>query len=397
MAENTKLFTPLKLGSTELQHRVVMAPLTRFRADFNHVPTEPMVKHYAQRAVVPGTLIISEATYISPRAGGYPNVPGLWSDEQLAGWKRVTDAVHAKGSKIYVQLWYLGRAASPDPVSSGGAMPDDEFDYEKDFVSASAIKMWPEGPTPRAMSEEEIKQTINDYATAAKNAVEKGGFDGAEIHGAHGYLIDQFTQDKSNQRTDQWGGRIENRARFALEVTKAVINAIGADRTGIRLSPWAHFQGMRMGDPIPQFSYLIQQLRDYNLAYLHLVEPRVSGVMDRDPENETLDFALQSWGKDKPVLVAGGFNTERAIEAVEEKYHEHPVAVVFGRRFIATPDLVYRVKKGLPFNDYDRFTFYINQKAGHKLEPGYIDYPYSEEFIKDFGKPDVAAEGGMVG
>ncbi|KAJ4424863.1 hypothetical protein N0V82_000366 [Gnomoniopsis sp. IMI 355080] len=391
MAENTKLFTPFKVGSTELEHRVVMAPLTRFRADDDHVPTEPMVRQYAQRAVVPGTLLITEATYISHKAGGYPNIPGLYTDKQLAAWKKVTDAVHAKGSKIYVQLWYLGRAAYPDPVGSGGAIPDDKFDYEHDFVSASPIKMYPEGPTPRAMTEEEIVQTISDYATAAKNAVEKAGFDGVEIHGAHGYLIDQFTQDKSNQRTDQWGGSIENRARFAIEVTKAVIKAVGAERTGIRLSPWAHFQGMRMADPIPQFSYLIHQLRSLDLAYLHLVEPRVSGVVDRDPENETLNFALQSWGRDKPVLIAGGFTTETAIEAVEKKYHDHPVAIVFGRRFISTPDLVYRVKKGLPFNDYDRNTFYINQKAGHKIEPGYIDYPYSEEYIKEFGKPDVAA------
>lgn len=390
MAENTKLFTPFKVGSTELEHRVVMAPLTRFRADDDHVPTEPMVKHYAQRAVVPGTLLLTEATYISHKAGGYPNIPGLYTDKQLAGWKKITDAVHAKGSKIYVQLWYLGRAAYPDPVGSGGAIPDDKFDYEHDFVSASPIKMYPEGPTPRALTEEEIVQTISDYATAAKNAVEKAGFDGVEIHGAHGYLIDQFTQDKSNQRTDQWGGSIENRARFAIEVTKAVVKAVGAERTGIRLSPWAQFQGMRMADPIPQFSYLIHQLRSLDLAYLHLVEPRVSGVVDRDPENETLNFALQSWGRDKPVLIAGGFTTETAIEAVETKYHDHPVAIVFGRRFISTPDLVYRVKKGLPFNDYDRNTFYINQKAGHKIEPGYIDYPYSEEYIKEFGKPDVA-------
>ncbi|KAF3761999.1 NADH:flavin oxidoreductase/NADH oxidase family protein [Cryphonectria parasitica EP155] len=390
MAENTKLFKPLKVGSIQLDNRVVMAPLTRFRADFDHVPTDAMAQYYAQRAVVPGTLLISEATYITAKAGGYPTIPGLWTDAQLAGWKKVTDAVHAKGSKIICQLWYLGRAARPDPVGSGGAFADDDFDYKNDFVSASDVKMWEGGPTPRALTEEEIWATINDYATAAKNAVEKGGFDGVEIHGAHGYLIDQFTQDTCNKRTDQWGGSIENRARFALEVTKAVVKAVGADRTGIRLSPWAQFQGMRMKDPIPQFSYLIHQLRELDLSFLHLVEPRVSGVVDRDPENESLDFALQSWGREKPVFIAGGFTTETAIEAVESKYHDHEVAVVFGRRFISTPDLVYRVKKGIPFNEYDRFTFYINQKEGAKREPGYVDYPYSEEFIKEFGKPDVA-------
>lgn len=277
MAENTKLFQPVKVGSTELEHRVVMAPLTRFRADVNHVPTEPMVQYYAQRSVVPGTMLISEATYISAKAGGYPTIPGLWSEEQLTAWKKVTDAVHAKGSKIFAQLWYLGRAAYPDPVGSGGAIPDDDFDYKNDFVSSGNIKMYEEGPAPRPLSEDEIWATIGDYATAARNAVEKAGFDGVEIHGAHGYLIDQFTQDTCNNRTDQWGGSIENRTRFALEVTKAVIKAVGKERTGIRLSPWAQFQGMRMADPVPTFTYLINKLSEMDLAFLHLVEPRVSG------------------------------------------------------------------------------------------------------------------------
>lgn len=277
MAENTKLFTPLKVGETQLDHRVVMAPLTRFRANKEKVPTDAMVQYYAQRAVVPGTLLISEATFISPGAGGYPNIPGLWTDAQLAGWKKVTDAVHAKGSKMYVQLWHLGRAAYPDPVGSGGALPDDDFDYKNNYVSSSAVKMYEEGPTPRPLSEEEVWGTVNDYATAAKNAVEKGGFDGVEIHGAHGYMIDQFTQDTCNKRTDSWGGSIENRSRFAIEVVKAVTKAVGKERVGIRLSPWARFQGMGMADPIPQFSYLIHQLRELDLAFLHLVEPRVSG------------------------------------------------------------------------------------------------------------------------
>lgn len=391
MAENTKLFKPLQVGATKLDHRVVMAPLTRFRADADHVPTDVMAQYYAQRAVVPGTLLLSEATFISPQAGGYPNIPGLWTDAQLAAWKKVTDAVHAKGSTIYCQLWHLGRAAHPDPVGSGGAVPDDAFDYTKDFVSASDVPMYEGGPAPRPLTEDEIWATVRDYATAARNAVTKAGFDGVEIHGAHGYLIDQFTQDTSNRRTDAWGGSIEARARFAVEVTKAVVQAVGADRAGIRLSPWSNFQGMRMTDPIPQFSYLIQQLRELGLAFLHLVEPRVAGVIDRDPEGESLDFALQTWGKQKPVLIAGGFTTERAVEAVEDKYKDWDVAVVFGRKFISTPDLVYRVKKGLSFNDYDRTTFYINQKKGDKREPGYIDYPYSDEYIKEFGKPDVAA------
>lgn len=277
MAENTKLFQPLQIGSTQLDHRVVMAPLTRFRATRDHVPNDVVAQYYAQRAVVPGTLLLSEATYINAKAGGYPNIPALETDAQLAAWKKVTDAVHTKGSKIFAQLWHLGRAAHPDPVGSGGALPDDDFDYERDFVSASDVPMYEGGPAPRPLTETEIEATIAAYATAARNAVERGGFDGVEIHGAHGYLVDQFTQEASNRRTDGWGGSIEKRARFALEVTKAVVGAVGKDKVGIRLSPWARFQGMGMADPIPQFSYLIHELRQLDLAFLHLVEPRVSG------------------------------------------------------------------------------------------------------------------------
>lgn len=274
-AENTKLFTPFKVGNLQLDHRVVMAPLTRFRGTDEHVPTDVMTQYYAQRAVVPGTLMISEGAFVSPGSGGYANIPGLWSEEQQAAWRKVTDAVHARGSKIFVQLWALGRAAFPDPIGSGGAVKDDNFDFEHDFVSSSAVPMAEGLPTPRALTEEEIWATIKEYATAAKLSVEKGGFDGVEIHGAHGYFIDQFTQDTCNKRTDKWGGSIENRSRYALEVTKAVIKEVGADKVGIRLSPWSTFQGMRMADPIPQFSYLINQLRSLDIAYLHLVEPRV--------------------------------------------------------------------------------------------------------------------------
>lgn len=391
MAENTRLFTPFKVGSTTLDHRIVMAPLTRFRATDEQVPTEVMSRYYSQRSVVPGTLVISEATYVSKQGRGYANVPGLYTDAQLEGWKKVTDGIHAKGSKAFAQLWHLGRAAAPD-AGSGNPPKDPTFDFAKDLISSSAVSMSEGCPVPRALSEEEIHATIADYARAAKNAVEKGGFDGVEIHAAHGYLIDQFTQDTSNKRTDQWGGSIENRARFAVEVSKAVVAAVGKEKVGIRLSPWSTFQGMRMKDPIPQFSYLIDRLTELDLAFLHLVEPRVHGVVDVEPANETLDFALQAWGREKPVFIAGGFTTELAVQAVEQKYKDYAdqLAVVFGRRFISTPDLVYRVKKGLPLADYDRNTFYIHQQKGDKVEPGYIDYPYSDEYIKEFGKPDVS-------
>jgi NADPH2 dehydrogenase len=210
---------------------------------------------------------VTEATFISPAAGGYANVPGIHNEAQIKAWKEVTDAVHAKGSYIYCQLWALGRAAKREVINSEG------FDQ----VSSSAVPIGPlpeaatEQDLPRALTEAEILQYIKDYVHAAKSAI-AAGFNGVEIHGANGYLVDQFTQDTCNKRTDSWGGSIENRARFGIEVTKAVVDAIGADRTAIRLSPWNDFQGMKMDDPRPTFSYLVSALKELKLAFLHLVE-----------------------------------------------------------------------------------------------------------------------------
>ncbi|KAK8248266.1 NADPH dehydrogenase [Phyllosticta capitalensis] len=377
MAADSKLFTPFKVGSSQLQHRIVMAPLTRFRADDDHVPQPIMAEYYAQRASVPGTLLITEATYISKRAGGYPNVPGLYTDEQLAGWKKVIDAVHAKGSKIWVQLWALGRAANPQVLEKEGV--------KDGFVSSSPVPMTKDAPTPRALTEDEIVSYIQDYAQAAKDAVEKAGFDGVEIHGANGYLVDQFIQDVVNKRTDKWGGNVENRSRFALEVAKAVTQAVGADRTGIRLSPWSEFQSMKMAHPIEQFTHVIKGLKELDLAYVHLVESRVSGNADCEG-SDRLDFALEAWGKEKAVLIAGGMTATSAKKTVDEDYPDYNVGIVFGRYFISTPDLVFRVKKGLEFNKYNRDTFYNAKSA-----VGYTDYPFSPEFhagdvVKSFEK-----------
>ncbi|KAF2145831.1 uncharacterized protein K452DRAFT_295392 [Aplosporella prunicola CBS 121167] len=385
---NSKLFKPIKIGVSELEHRIVMAPLTRFRATDEYVPTNLMAQYYAQRAVTPGTLILGEAAVISPRAGGYSNVPGLWTDEQLAGWKVITDAIHAKGCKIWAQLWAIGRPAYPDPDGSGGAVKNDDFDFENDYVSASDVPMAKGLPAPRPLKEEEIYSFISDYASAAKAAIEKGGFD-AHTNGAPSYLIDQFTQDVSNKRTDAWGGSIEKRSRFCIEVTKAVVQAVGAERVGIRLSPWSTFQGMRMADPIPQFTYLITSLRKLDLAFLELLEPRVAAIIDRDPHDDSLAFALKAWGPDRPVLLSGGFKTPAsAYDAVDATYRDYEAAVVFGRLFISTPDLVFRVKKRIALTPYDRSTFY---KQKYMLpEPGYVDYPYSREFVEEFGLPAEA-------
>ncbi|XHG03891.1 Chanoclavine-I aldehyde reductase fgaOx3 [Aspergillus wentii] len=345
------LSSPLRVGRVELSHRMVLAPLTRFRADDDHVPLPLMKEYYSQRASEPGTLLITEATFIAPQAGGYPNVPMIHTPAQIAGWKEVTDAVHAKGSYIYLQLWALGRVANPTVLSSEGGF---------DVVSSSATPAGPDASTPRALDEKEIQAYISEYAQAARNAV-AAGFDGVEIHAANGYLIDQFTQDTCNTRTDRWGGSVENRARFALEVTKAVVDAVGPDRTGIRFSPWSNFQGMRMKDPVPQFAYLAQQLSKFSLSYVHLVESRISGNADIEATDQ-LDFFLDAYNRASPIIFAGGFKPDSASEAVKSRYAAYDAVIAFGRLFISNPDLPFRVKSGLPLTPYDRDSFYLRQK-----------------------------------
>ncbi len=225
--------------------------------------------------------MISEATFIAPAAAGYGNVPGIWSQEQITGWKKVTDAVHEKGSFIYLQLWALGRAADPENLKA---------EFGKKVVSASDIPI-KGGAKPEPLTEEEIWEFVGYYKQAALNAIE-AGFDGVEIHGANGYLVDQFLQDVSNNRTDAWGGSIEKRARFGLEVAKAVVGAVGAERTGIRLSPFSTFQDMKMDDPIPQFSYFVEHLKPLKLAYVHVVESRISGNADIE-NTDKLDFLVR--------------------------------------------------------------------------------------------------------
>jgi NADPH2 dehydrogenase len=367
---NSRLFQPLKLTpQITLAHRMAMAPLTRFRADDDHVPTPLMATYYTQRGSVPGTLLVTEATFISQSAGGYDNVPGIYNSAQVAAWRKVTDAVHAKGSYIFCQLWSLGRAAKPEVAAKEGFR----------VHSSSAVPMEEGAHVPEAMTAEEIRVRIGEYADAARKAIE-AGFDGVEIHAANGYLIDQFLQDTCNQRTDEWGGSVENRSRFAVEVTKAVVEAVGAERTGIRLSPWGRFQGMRMEDPVPQFEDVIRKIKGHGLAYLHLVDSRPTGdeAVDAffkvDPEGDSLDFAVNLW--DGPILIAGGITSAAlARDLVDQRYKDKDVIATFGRYFISTPDLPFRVKEGIELNPYNRNTFYIP-----KSPVGYIDYPVSKEF-----------------
>ncbi|KAJ7042341.1 hypothetical protein C8F04DRAFT_1219320 [Mycena alexandri] len=358
-----KLFQPRDIGHLKLKHRVVLAPLTRYRSSNpGHVPLLPMMKeYYTQRASTPGTLLITEATFIAACAGGYPHVPGIWSEEQVAAWKEITESVHAAGSYFFLQLWALGRAASPGQLRK----EDPRFPY----VSASDVKLASQKETPRPLTVPEIKEYIELYAQAARNAL-RAGFDGVEVHGANGYLIDQFTQDVSNHRTDDYGGTPENRCRFALQVLDAVSNAVGADRTGIRLSPWSTFQEMGMDDPKPTFAHLVSQIKKSHpdLAYLHVVEPRISGDKDNTRHNETSnDFIHEIWAPNT-LITAGGYTRETAIERAEETNG----LIAFGRQFLANPDLPVRLMKNVPTNVPDRKTFYRAASA-----TGYTDYPFA--------------------
>lgn len=367
----SRLFEPLDIGTMKLSNRIIMAPLTRYRVEDNHVVMLLVQDYYEQRAkAFPGTFLISEATVISPQAGGYRNVPGIWNEEQISGWKTVTDKVHKAGSYIYCQLWALGRVAIPEVKQEEGT---------GDVVSSSAIPHHENAPVPRALTESEIQQYIQDYATAAKNAL-AAGFDGIELHAANGYLIDQFIQDTCNKRTDKWGGSIENRSRFALEVTRAVVEAVGADRVGIRLSPWSTFQGMKMEEPVPQFTYLTNALREFKLAYLHLVESRISGNADIEA-TEKVNPIVDAWGKTSPIVLAGGFTPESAKKAVDQEFKDKEVAICFGRYFIPNPDLVWRVQNGVELRKYDREVFY---KV--KSPEGYADYELCEEWKRENSK-----------
>ncbi|KAI0450523.1 putative N-ethylmaleimide reductase [Xylaria acuta] len=366
MAENI-LFRQVRVGNMSLAHRVGMSPLTRLRASNEHVPLDMATEYYSQRASIPGTLLISEGTFISALDGGVPNVPGIYNEKQIRAWKEVTDAVHGQGSYIFCQLWVPGRAAIAGFAESEGIS----------IYSSSATPMEPDRGPPRELTVEEIQEKIRTHVTAAENAIE-AGFDGVEFHGANGYLIDQFTQDGCNKRTDEYGGSIENRSRFAVELVTAVSRAIGPQRVGIRLSPWSTYNAMKMDDPIPQFSDLIRQISGLGIAYLHLIEARITGIEDAGSApspSETLAFAYDLWKG--PLLVSGGFTPESARRLVDIEQADKEIVVMFGRRFISTPDLPFRIRHGIPLANYDPTTFYAPMAAA-----GYIDYPFCDEFAQ---------------
>jgi len=347
------LCSPLRLGELALPNRIVMAPLTRSRAVEGNVPNPLAATYYAQRATA--GLIISEATQICPEGQGYPNTPGIHSEAQIAGWRRITQAVHEAGGRIVMQLWHVGRI-SHSAYQPGGAAP-----VAPSAIAAHGEVYTPNGmvplPTPRALETSEIPGLIASYVAAAKNA-KAAGFDGVEVHGANGYLLDQFLRDGTNHRTDAYGGAIENRARLLLEVVDAVTAVWGAGRVGVRLSPVNPFNDIADSTPQASFEYVAAELGKRALAYLHVIE-----LGDGTP----FDFGALSKKFGGNYIACGALEHDTAQAAVDSG---RASAVAFGRLFISNPDLVARLKNGAPLNPWDEGTFYGGG------ERGYTDYPF---------------------
>jgi N-ethylmaleimide reductase len=352
-----KLFEPYAAGALQLRNRIVMAPLTRSRAGEGNVPQEINRIYYEQRAGA--GLIISEATQVAPLGQGYIWTPGIHSQQQIDGWKRIVDAVHDKGGKMVLQLWHVGRISHPDfhgqqPVAPSAIAPRNMETY-----TAQGLKPIPE---PRALRLDEIPGLINEYRQGAENA-KKAGFDGVEVHGANGYLLDQFLQDGTNKRDDAYGGTIESRARLLLEVTDTVIDVWGSDRVGVRLSPGGTFNDMYDSTPQETFGYAVHELNRRTLAYLHLIE-----TPPQDGEHPVADLSHRFFRPmfDGPLMVAAGYTLEKACRVVNDGTAD---LVAFGKLFIANPDLVERFNKGADLNEPDPSTFYGG------TEKGYTDYP----------------------
>jgi N-ethylmaleimide reductase len=337
------LFSPVQVGPYSLSHRVVMAPLARLRSEQpGDIPGDLMAEHYGQRASE-GGLVIAEATTISVTGRGYLGAPGIYSDQQVVGWKKVTDAVHAQGGRIFLQLWHVGRQSHID--MTGGVAPVAPSAVPYEGVAYTANGWVPVSPA-RELKIEEIPGIIEDYRQAAVRA-KQAGFDGVELHGANGYLLDQFLQDGSNKRTDAYGGPVENRARILLEATAAIVSVWGGDRVGVRLAPSGQWAQMGDSNPEATFGYVADQLNQFGLAYLHIIEPRIVGSEVSEAGLEAVASAQLRKIFHGKIIAAGGFEPDDA-EAIVERGDADLVA--FGRHFIANPDLPKRIKHGLPLN-----------------------------------------------
>ena len=360
------LFTPIRLGPIRLLHRVVMAPLTRLRSQVpGDIPVNLMAEYYAQRASE-GGLLISEGTPVSIGGRGFLGAPGIYRGEQVVGWRKVTDAVHAKGGYMFLQLWHVGRVSHVDMTNGELPVAPSVLPFEGIAVTRNGFV--PVSPH-RALAIEEIPSLIADFRTAAENAKD-AGFDGVELHGANGYIFDQFLQDGVNKRTDAYGGPVENRARLLFEALDVLSEVWGADRVGVRLSPGTQYNSMSDSNPEATFGFVAAQLNKYGLAYLHVIEPRVKGIETIKGEYPPVAATQLRKIYMGNVIAAGGFDPESAMAIVESGDAD---LVAFGRLFIANPDLPKRIKLRLPLNAYDRATFYNNDARG------YTDYPFYED------------------
>ncbi|QET05285.1 MULTISPECIES: alkene reductase [Cupriavidus] len=363
----SSLFTPVRVGPYEISHRVVLAPLTRMRAEDGAVPGPLMAEYYAQRTS-PGALLIGEATIAAPNGNGYLGAPGLYDDSQIAGWKLVTDAVHAKGGTIFLQLYHAGRQSNAE-VQPAGSQPVGPSAIPHGGVAYTRSGWVPNTPN-RALETDEVAALVESFREAARRGVE-AGFDGVELHAANGYLFDQFLQDGSNKRTDRYGGSFENRARFLLDATRAVISVWGSDKVAVRLGPSGSWGDMSDSDPEGLFTYVAAELDKLGLAYLHLIEPRIAGNIEDEARDQTpVAAALMRRFFHGTIIAAGGF-TGKSAEAIVASGDADLVA--FGRHFIANPDLPERLRRNLPLNPYDRATFFGG------TEVGYTDYPFLAE------------------
>ncbi|WP_133498705.1 alkene reductase [Cognatilysobacter terrigena] len=351
------LFDPVRIGAIDLANRIVMAPLTRSRAAEGLVPSPLAVEYYGQRATA--GLIITEATQVNWLAQGYISTPGVFTPEQVQGWKKVTDEVHRRGGRIVVQLWHVGR------ISHTSLLPPGEVPVAPSAIRANTKTFTPEGfvdvSEPRALGIEEIPGIVEDFRKAARHAMD-AGFDGVEVHAANGYLIDQFLRDKTNHRTDEYGGSIENRTRFLHEVVQAVANEIGADRTGVRIAPVTPSNDIADSNPQPLFERAVERVNALGIAYVHVVEGATGGPRDVQP----FDYDALRSRFDGAWIVNNGYTFEMAQAAIREGRAD---AVAFGSLFISNPDLVRRFREGAPLAEPDRSTFYGGDAKG------YVDYP----------------------
>lgn len=382
--DENPLFWPIQVGNMTLNHRVVLAPMTRCRA-IGGITQAAHVEHYTQRAS-PGGLLITEANTISPEASGFVNSPGIYTQEQVEAWKKVVDAVHAKGAYIYCQIWHVGRASHAFHQPNGQApVSSTSRAIQAPFQVRLADGVMAPFPEPRLLATKEIPPIVQQFRLAARNAI-AAGFDGVELHAAHGYLVDQFLKDGINDRTDKYGGSMENRCRFLFEIVNEIASEIGSQRTSVRISPIIDHIGAKDSDPVALGLHLVRGLSLLNLAYLHVTEPRFHSQGISDTEQDCKVYRDEYKGV---FMSSGGFTREEGMKAIRSGYTD---LVSYGRAFLANPDLPLRFYFNLGLNKYDRSTFYTSDPV-----VGYTDYPNANiTFSEGMKGPPLVTESQFI-